>query len=49
MDACKVYIVDDAEEVRSAITLLMESVGLDVVAFNSADDFLSKYRTNFEG
>ncbi len=49
MDACKVYIIDDAEEVRSAITLLMESVGLDVVAFDSADDFLSNYRTDFEG
>ena len=49
MDNCKVYIVDDAEEVRSAITLLMESVGLDVVAFDSADNFLANYRTNFEG
>ena len=49
MDACKVYIIDDAEEVRSAITLLMESVGLDVVAFHSADDFLNNYRTDFEG
>ena len=49
MDTCKVYIIDDAEEVRSAITLLMESVGLDVVAFHSADDFLNNYRTDFEG
>jgi len=49
MDACKVYIIDDAEEVRSAITLLMESVGLDVLAFHSADDFLNNYRTDFEG
>lgn len=49
MDTCKVYVIDDAEEVRSSITLLMESVGLDVVAFSSADDFLSKYSTNFEG
>jgi two-component system, LuxR family, response regulator FixJ len=49
MDACKVYVVDDAEEVRSAITLLMESVGLDVVTFNSADDFLSKYNSDFQG
>ncbi|HHJ36031.1 MAG TPA: response regulator transcription factor [Gammaproteobacteria bacterium] len=49
MDDCKVYIIDDAEEVRSAITLLMESVGLDVLAFHSADDFLSRYRTDFEG
>jgi len=43
MDTCKVYIIDDAE------ALLMESVGLDVVAFNSADDFLTNYRTDFEG
>lgn len=49
MDACKVYVVDDAEEVRDAITLLMESVGLDVVAFSSADDFLSMYSTDLEG
>jgi len=49
MDACKVYVIDDAEEVRNAITLLMESVGLDVVTFNSADDFLSKYSADFEG
>lgn len=49
MDTCKVYIIDDAEEVRSAITLLMESVGLDVVAFHSADDFLTNYRIDFEG
>lgn len=49
MDACKVYIIDDAEEVRNAITLLMESVGLDVEVFHSADDFLSNYRADFEG
>jgi len=49
MDTCKVYIIDDAEEVRSAITLLMESVGLDVVAFESADNFLSNYQSDFEG
>lgn len=49
MDACKVYVIDDAEEVRNAITLLMESVGLDVVTFNSADDFLSNYSADFEG
>ena len=49
MDACKVYIIDDAEEVRNAIMLLMESVGLDVETFHSADDFLSNYRSDFEG
>lgn len=49
MHACKVYVIDDAEEVRSAITLLMESVGLDVVTFSSADDFLNSFSPNFEG
>ena len=49
MDTCKVYIIDDAEEVRNAITLLMESVGLDVVTFHSADDFLSNFRGDYEG
>jgi two-component system response regulator FixJ len=49
MDTCKVYVIDDAEEVRSAITLLMESVGLEVVTFHSADNFLENYRDDFEG
>lgn len=49
MDNCKVYVIDDAEEVRSAITLLMESVGLEVVTFHSADNFLENYRDDFEG
>lgn len=49
MDTCKVYIIDDAEEVRDAITLLMESVGLEVETFFSADNFLENYRDNFEG
>lgn len=49
MDTCKVYIIDDAEEVRDAITLLMESVGLEVVAFESADSFLENYSDDFEG
>jgi len=49
MDTCKVYVIDDAEEVRDAITLLMESVGLEVVTFHSADDFLDNYSNDFEG
>ena len=49
MDNCKVYVIDDAEEVRNAITLLMESVGLDVVAFSSADEFMNNYSADFEG
>lgn len=49
MDDCKVYVIDDDKEVRNAITLLMESVGLEVVTFHSADDFLSNYSDDFEG
>jgi len=49
MDNCKVYVIDDAEEVRNAITLLMESVGLEVVAFSSADEFMNNYSADFEG
>jgi len=42
MDECKVYIIDDSTEVRQAIKLLMLSVGLNVVEFESADDFLKQ-------
>ncbi len=49
MDTCKVYVVDDAEEVRDAITLLMESVGLEVETFDSANNFLDNYSDEFEG
>lgn len=42
MDQCKVYIIDDSKEVRDAIKLLMSSIGLEVVEFESADDFLLK-------
>jgi two-component system response regulator FixJ len=49
MDTCKVYVIDDDEEVRNAITLLMESVGLEVVTFESADSFLENYSDEFEG
>ncbi len=49
MDGCKVYVIDDAEEVRNAITLLMESVGLEVETFYSAANFLSNYQADFEG
>ncbi len=44
MDECKVYVIDDSSEVRQAIKLLMSSVGLEVVEFESADIFLSEDR-----
>ena len=49
MDNCKIYIIDDAEEVRSAIELLLQSVGLDTVTFASADEFLESYSSDMEG
>ncbi len=44
MDDCKVYVIDDSAEVRQAIELLMSSVGLEVVQFDSADAFLEQER-----
>ncbi len=40
MDDCKVYVIDDSVEVRQAINLLMTSIGLKVIEYDSADDFL---------
>lgn len=42
MDECKVFVIDDSFEVREAIKLLMSSVGLEVVEFESADDFVRR-------
>jgi two-component system response regulator FixJ len=42
MDECKVYVIDDSDEVRQAIKLLMSSVGLEVIEFESADAFLAR-------
>lgn len=44
MDECKVYVIDDSTEVRQAIKLLMSSVGLDIVEFGSADEFVNQDR-----
>jgi two-component system response regulator FixJ len=38
-----VFIVDDDDEVRAAISLLMESVGLEVCAYDSAQAFLDDF------
>lgn len=42
MDECKVYVIDDSEDVRQAIKLLMSSIGLEVVEFESADEFINQ-------
>jgi len=38
-----VFIVDDDDDVRAAIGLLMQSFGLDVQSFASAEEFLDGY------
>jgi len=40
MTDSRVHVVDDAKEVRDALTLLMESVGLMVSTYSSAAEFL---------
>lgn len=51
MDNCKVYIIDDSDEVRNALQLLMSSIGLETVLFESADQFVEKTKdfTQLEG
>jgi two-component system, LuxR family, response regulator FixJ len=44
-----VFIVDDDEAVRSALRLLLKSVGLTAVAFSTAQEFLSTYTASQPG
>ncbi len=45
-EAVKVYIIDDDNDVRNALQLLMQSVGLEVEVFNSAQDYLQQFDIN---
>lgn len=44
-----VFVVDDDAEVREAIRLLMESVGLKVRLFNSAQEYLDQFEPELPG
>lgn len=44
-----VFIVDDDQEVRESVRLLVQSVGLQVVTFSSAHQFLENYRPDLPG
>ena len=44
-----VFIVDDNQEVREALQLLMESVGLKVQSFSSAPEFLDQFDSSLPG
>jgi FixJ family two-component response regulator len=47
--ALTVFIVDDDQAVRDSLTDLMDSVGLDVVSFANANDFLAEYSKDSAG
>jgi RNA polymerase sigma factor (sigma-70 family) len=44
-----VYVVDDDEEVRSALKLLFESVGLPVICYTSALEYLDRFDESLPG
>jgi FixJ family two-component response regulator len=44
-----VFVVDDDQAVRDSLALLMQSVGLDVETFPSAQDFLDAYQPAHRG
>ena len=43
IDNSIVFVVDDDEAVRQSTAWLIESIGLKVITFNCADDFLQEY------
>ncbi len=48
-DSARVFIVDDDQEVRDAMQLLMESVGLPVSTFESAQAYLQQFNPEQAG
>jgi len=48
-DNSKVYIVDDDNAVRDSLRWLVESIGLKVETFSSANEFLDVCDSNFSG
>ncbi|MCX7104406.1 MAG: response regulator [Methylococcales bacterium] len=42
-----VYLIDDEFSVRDSLTLVLESVGLRVKSFESAEDFLKNYNNEY--
>ena len=46
MKNCTVYVVDDDASVRDSVCYLMESVGLRVLGFDAASEFLDRYQSD---
>ncbi len=44
-----IYIIDDEQDVRDALQMLLKSIGLTVEIFSSAGDFLDQYQMEWPG
>ena len=44
-----VYVIDDEQDVRDALRMLLKSIGLVVETFASAVDFLGQYQVEWPG
>lgn len=49
MSTATVFLVDDDEIVRESVSLLVETAGYPVVAFDCAEDFLAAWRSREHG
>jgi len=49
MDDCTVFVVDDDPAMRESLKFLMDSVGIGVETFESAQDFLDRYQPERPG
>jgi two-component system response regulator FixJ len=45
----QIFIVDDDEAVRNSLRLLLKTVGVDSVGFESGDHFLAEFDTDWQG
>ncbi|MFO0946391.1 MAG: response regulator [Planctomycetota bacterium] len=49
MQNATVYVVDDDAEVRTSLKLMVQSIGMEVKTFGSADEFLGQYSPDKPG
>jgi two-component system, LuxR family, response regulator FixJ len=44
-----VYVIDDEQDVRDALRMLLKSIGLEVETFGSATEFIEQYQVDWPG
>lgn len=49
VDRPTVFVIDDEASVRDALALFLDSEGLSVKTYDTAQSFLDEYRSNFHG